>query len=260
MNRPPAPTDQARRLAALATAHNLFTWDQARTAGYTRYQIRKRVLTGAWISVLGPVLAPAGVPITPTLYDRALALAVPTAVLAGPSAARIHRMPVPDDGQYFLLRAGRRRTPPRARLLRGSLPPADITVADRLPVTTRARTVFDCVWLLPAPAAIDLLATALDRGWISWADFGARARAWAGQPGTARLAALTGDTPTSHATTVVPPFVPPRAGGTACARCGHPSTPADTTSHGVDPVTLTLVTHLPPWRGGVPARTGRPRS
>jgi len=256
VNPPPHPRDLAQRLATTArTQHMLFTRAQARAAGYSYHRTRQRICAGAWTPVLGPVLAPADIPITAALRDRALVLALPTAVLAGPSAARAHRIPVPDTGQYFLLRTGKRRALAGTRLLRGTPPTVDITTVDRLPVTTAARTVFDCLRLLPDPDAAELLTTALRHGWTNWTDFTTRTQQWASasRPGAARLAALTGNGPTGP--TPIPPAgnVPPWPGGMACARCGCPCIP--TTGGSADAVTLTLV-RLSPWPAVVPAHAG----
>jgi len=191
--RPFRPADLARSLSAVAGRQGgLFTRDQARACGFTDYQIRRRQLSAQWLTVLGPVLVPAGIPLTPALRDRAASLSVPDGILAGPSAARVHGWPVPDLGQYLAIGRTKRRSLPGVHLLREAVPDTDLTVVRGLRVTTRARTLFDCVRLLPEPDAVELLALALHHGWTSWAEFCGRTRESAGLPGVARLAAVTG--------------------------------------------------------------------
>jgi hypothetical protein len=74
-------TEDLERLAA--RQRGLFTRAQARACGYSDYRVRRRIRTGEWQVVLGPVLAPRAVA-TRRLIDLAAALALPQGVLAGP--------------------------------------------------------------------------------------------------------------------------------------------------------------------------------
>src|SRR5262249_19773185 len=139
----------------------------ARDCGVSTYQLRRRVTAGEWCNVIGSVFAHATLEITPALRDRAMQLAVPGSVLAGPSAARALGMPVTDQRACLLVRAHRRVRMPAAHLLYGELDPADFAMADGVPITWRERTVFDCLRVLSRPAGIDLLDEALRQGWAS---------------------------------------------------------------------------------------------
>ncbi len=161
----------------------LFTRAQARAAGFSAYQVRRRVSAGEWVPVLGPVLVERGRPITVRLRDRAAALAVPGSVLAGPSAARGHGIEVPDDRQYLWV--GRRRPVPLpgVRYLRDTLSRADVLVLGGVRLTTPARTVVDCLRFLGDEPALRLLDRALQEGWLTPAEFGRRAIGYAGRRG-----------------------------------------------------------------------------
>ena len=184
----------ARRLTALAVRQGgLFTRAQALDCGYSVYQVRRRIQVCAWSTLLGPVIAPAGLAVTPGLCDRALGLAVPAVVLAGVSAARVHGVDVADTNQYGYLPPGVRvRTPAGVRLWRHDLPETDLCTVGGFRITSLARTVFDLVCVLPQDAAVLLLDRALAGQWITWADFAVRARAWRGGQRSAVLAAPTG--------------------------------------------------------------------
>src|SRR5262245_24948463 len=123
----------------------LFTRAQARSCGFSAYQIRRRLTDGTWKVVLGPVLAPAGVRITPRLRDVAAQLALPGAVLAGPSAARWYGVEVSDHDSYLHVADGHHIRIPGVRAVRQPLAQYDVMLADGVLVTTRERAIFDCL-------------------------------------------------------------------------------------------------------------------
>jgi very-short-patch-repair endonuclease len=183
----------ATALARLAARQQgLFTRAQARACGYSAYQVRRRLGTGEWVRVLGWVLAVAGIRVSVGLRDRAAGLAVPGSVLAGPSAARLHGMPVP--ATIPCLAVGRGGKPYRMRLslLRDPVNEGDLQLLGGVLVTGPARTVFDCARLLPDAAALDLLDRALQQRWTTLEDFSSRVRGFVGRHGARRMAALAG--------------------------------------------------------------------
>src|SRR5690348_17017977 len=67
----------ASALAGIAAAPSgLFTRVQARSCGYSPCQVRRRLGTGEWVRVLGPVLAPAATRISVRARDVAATLAM----------------------------------------------------------------------------------------------------------------------------------------------------------------------------------------
>jgi Transcriptional regulator, AbiEi antitoxin len=181
----------AVRLAVLMRRQaGLFTRAQAMSCGYSTYQIRRRVRSGEWQAVFGPVLAAPGLRLTAALRDVAAILAVQGATLGGPSAARRHGIPVTDPRSYLIAPAGTRVRLPGVRVVRDSVPSRDRVVIDGLPVTALPRTVFDCLRLLPEDDAQRLLAAARRCGWISADELAEQLHRFAGRRGAKRLAHL----------------------------------------------------------------------
>ncbi|MFC7481570.1 hypothetical protein ACFQX7_18115 [Luedemannella flava] len=150
-------------LCRLAGAQDgLFTRAQARTCGFSAFQVRHRIRGGAWRPVLGQVLALPGVVLTPEVRDRAALLAVGN-LLAGPSAARRWGLRVPDARPCLAVAEGCHPRVQQLVLIRDPVPRSDRRVRDGLPLTSLGRTIIDCARLLPDAASLDLL----DRGCAS---------------------------------------------------------------------------------------------
>jgi hypothetical protein len=168
----------------------LFTSRQARECGFTAQQIGRRLTRGVWQRVWGRVLAEAGLWVTAALRDRAVQLGVRGSVLGGLSAARLWGMPVPESDPCLIV-SRRRRPIPGVLVLTDALTMRDRTFRRGIPVTTQARTVFDCLRLLPEAAAMDLLDRALQQRWITLAELTQRLTGFVGRPGVARILRLT---------------------------------------------------------------------
>jgi len=181
------------KLAALAEEQaGLFTWKQAREAGYSSWQIRTRLRDGRWRTVLGGILGGAGVADTPSVRDRAVYLAGGAgAVLSGPSAARLHGMDV-RAAAFSCVTVPRRRhlEIDGVRLLREPVPGDDLILLADMLVTTRARTVFDCLRVLPHDDASTLLDRALQKKWITMAGLAGRVTRHAQRYGAPKLRSL----------------------------------------------------------------------
>jgi hypothetical protein len=174
------------RLRDIADRHGgLFTSAHARGCGFSVGQIRRRLQPDrrTWQRVWGPVLAEAGLRVTPSVRDRAVQLGVSGGVLAGPSAARAWGMPVDPNGTTWLAVEIRRRPVAGVTFLREPVPARDWTLHRGLRVTTSPRTVFDCARLLPESTAMDLLDRALQQGWITVDEFTTRLFAHTGRRG-----------------------------------------------------------------------------
>ena len=78
-----------------ATQLGLVTVDQAAKAGVDRYALARRRKSGALIPVFSTVMRVAATPSAAHQRILAAALAVPGSVIAGPSAALVHQMPLP---------------------------------------------------------------------------------------------------------------------------------------------------------------------
>jgi very-short-patch-repair endonuclease len=139
----------------------VFTRRQAVTAGATVEQVRWRLRKGVWVPVLGSVVRSAAR--EPDEWTEAFAahLTWSDSIVVLGTAARAHRLPVPHDGLVHVV-------VPSGRAARGRLTPhqfglddGDVTEAMGIPVTTRRRTILDCLGRLAPGAALDLLA------WVS---------------------------------------------------------------------------------------------
>jgi hypothetical protein len=160
------------------------------SAGLTRDQVAWRVGRGLWVPVAGNAYRLAGQALSTGTLLHAVRLTWPDAVVGLGTAARVHRLPVADDGlAHVVLRTtrapSRNLAPHEIRL-----DPGDVELVDSVAVTTRTRTIVDCLGRLPADQALDLLAWVSSRrlmsepwlaGWIEahphrWGNV-ARARA-----------------------------------------------------------------------------------
>src|SRR5690606_12225073 len=97
----PVNLNRLRRIAR--RQRGLFTREQARMCGFTPRQIARRLRSGAWQTVLGRVLAEAGLRINPRVRDWAAQLAVSRSVVAGFAAAREYGIPVPPGSPCIIV-------------------------------------------------------------------------------------------------------------------------------------------------------------
>jgi len=169
--------------------HGLFTRAQAVTCGFSNHQIARRIREGDWVMVRRSVLTDRGRPLTPKLRDIAALLVRPDAILGGPSAARWHDIEVPSDTTYLVVDR-RHSRPDDLDLYVDKLPPEDICPMGRFRITTVERTIFDCVRVLPDPAAGVLLSVALEQGWTTLSRFGDRVSSFTSRHGAPRLVKL----------------------------------------------------------------------
>jgi len=165
-----------RRLGRLAARQlGLFTRTQAVDCGYSDFQIRRRLARDEWQQVCGSVLAFRGRQLTAPVLAAATHLTVPGSVIAG---------------RWLWTGPTGRSSFPGVRVLRDPLRTDDIRIADGMRITCPARTVVDCMRLLPDDAALTLADRALQRGWISVGELRGRVREMVGRHGTPRLARL----------------------------------------------------------------------
>ncbi|HEX5332759.1 MAG TPA: type IV toxin-antitoxin system AbiEi family antitoxin domain-containing protein [Cellulomonas sp.] len=127
----------------------VFTARQALAEGLTAAQVRRRIDTGRWVRVVGGALADSALEISPWQQAHAACLTWPDSVVCLGTAARLHRLPVPDDGLVHVVVPSPRAS--RGALTRHEFPlgPGDVTRLGQAAVTTRRRTVVDCLGRLP---------------------------------------------------------------------------------------------------------------
>jgi very-short-patch-repair endonuclease len=181
----------------------VFTAGQAIAEGWTPRQVRRRVARGRWRPLVGRVLiassgpsprmtsAAPSHPITAALARAwAAQLLWPDAISAFRTAAVLWQFPVPDDGVAHVIGARGRRAR-GARVHAVEVAPGDITSGPRgLRVTTRRRTLLDCLAGLAFDEALDLYAWATSRRLLARDDVIAGLAARAGRPGAGQLRRL----------------------------------------------------------------------
>ncbi|BCJ72120.1 hypothetical protein CS0771_16640 [Catellatospora sp. IY07-71] len=180
-------TDQAGLDVLADDRGGLFTREDAHRHGFTNDQIRRRLRRGDWRVVIGPVLTRAGRQVTPLLRDRAVLLAVPDAVLSGPSAARRYGLEVPDLRTCVTVGPGRQVRHAGLRVHREILASADVCLVDGMLFTGPAQTVIDCVRELRPDDADLVLDRAIQRRLITFEEFVERVRGRAGRHGAGPL-------------------------------------------------------------------------
>jgi hypothetical protein len=179
------------RLHRLASGKlGLFTRADATRCGFTSYQIRRRLDTGEWQRVRGRVFAFRGRPLIPRLLIAAAQLATPGSVVAGPSAALWYDLPVTQAEMWLWTGPNGRGSVDGVRLFRDRLADDDVCRGDGVLVTGPARTVFDCLRVMPEDAALTVLDRALRQGWAWPGDLARRVRDHAGGRGVSRAGRL----------------------------------------------------------------------
>lgn len=148
----------------------LFTRRQALAAGATEGQVRARRASGRWITVAGDALAPGHVVVGTWLRCQAAALTWPDAVVCLSTAAALHGFPVQAPRDVHVVVGHHRASRGGLRTHQLLLDRAEVTRVGMALVTTRERTLFDCLGRLPEPEASGLLAWAVTRDVLSAAD------------------------------------------------------------------------------------------
>ena len=153
-----------------ADQHGVFTRRQARSAGFDRNAIARRVANGTWVALNSHVLRVRGAPMTDRLAVMATVLSAgPGAVSSGTTALALHGL------------RGFRLLPPRAVVARRPpawvfpgvsetfrLEPHHRTTIDRIPTATPARALFDLaanVSPMRLARAVDTVLAANGRLW-----------------------------------------------------------------------------------------------
>lgn len=179
-----------RALQQTASAQQgVFTRAQAVRAGASAYQISARIRSGEWVVVLGDVLAATGLPITVRVREAAALLDLPGTVLGGPTAARRFGL-VPATDRIYVAGVTQMRPPRTVTVIRGRLRADDVIRRGGWPMTAPARTVVDCLRLLPEDEAIRILERAIARGIATRGELEQKVAERRGMRGTPRLRRL----------------------------------------------------------------------
>jgi len=144
-----------------------FTARQAIGAGMTYQQVRRRRDSGRWVPIVGDALALATLRPDPWIRAHGAALTWPDAVVCLASAAGVHRLPVPQNEDVHVIVPNRRASRRNLVSHRLRLGTGDVTRAGIAAVTTRSRTIFDCVGRLPDAQSEALVTWAITRELIT---------------------------------------------------------------------------------------------
>jgi hypothetical protein len=145
-----------------ARQHALVTTSQALALGMTRQHVKRRVESGRWETLRRGVHAIAGTP--PTWHRQvmsAVLAAGPTAFASHATAARLWSLALPTDADALEVTTVLERRPrvPGVRMHRsGLLVERDVTMVERIPVSSVERTIVD----LSGRLAVSALATITD--------------------------------------------------------------------------------------------------
>ena len=181
------------------TAHRqagLFRADQAIAAGMTSAQVRRRRDTGRWVTVVGDALALRSLPIDAWRQAHGAWLTWPDSVVCLGTAARVHRLPVADDGRVHVLvsspRAARGALAPHEFPVKGD----EIVVRGRAAVTDLRRTIFDCLGRLDDRQSEQLMIWAVTRELFTRANLELAVQSRPGRWGNKRRRRALADTRT----------------------------------------------------------------
>ena len=187
--------EQLRRVAI----GGVFTLAMARAAGLTRAAVRHRIARGRWRHVVGQAYVDLSVapPTRQTdLQRRAIgaSLSWPGSIVCLRTAAMLYGLPVAEDGETHVVVSDRRRptaglTPHRMRLA-----PGEVSARPSFRLTSRPRTVVDCLMQLPRREAESLMAWVLTRDVVGHDELARATESRAGHRGVAQLRALVADT------------------------------------------------------------------
>jgi hypothetical protein len=177
-------------VAEEAVEYGLFSWRQAREAGYTKAAIERRIRRGEWVRRGRGTLTAADHGEQPgDRLLRAVLQAGPFAVASHLSAAAAlgwDLLDQPDRPQVIVPRQQRKAPPPGVRVRRQNLSSTDVMCVGVLPVTVPVRTAVDIASTeheLPATVAID---SALRLRQVTPAEMGAELRSRRYTPGHRR--------------------------------------------------------------------------
>jgi very-short-patch-repair endonuclease len=153
--------------AVAAAQAGVFSVQQAQAGGLSRHQVAHRLHNGTWTRIAGRALVRTGDPVGPAQQVQAAGLCWPDAVVCLGTAARLHRLPVPDDGLVHVNVPSPRQHRGVLRVHSYRMAAGDVVHVGAGAVTTRERTIIDCVGRLPAADASALIAWTISRDLVA---------------------------------------------------------------------------------------------
>ena len=150
-----------------AAQAGVFSVQQAQAAGLSRHQVAQRLRNATWTRIVGRALVRTGDPVGPAQQVQAAGLCWPDAVVCLGTAARLHRLPVGDDGFVHVNVPTPRQHRGVLRVHSYRMAPGDVVRVGAGTVTTRERTIIDCVGRLPRAEASALIAWTISRDLVA---------------------------------------------------------------------------------------------
>ncbi|MFD1505223.1 DUF559 domain-containing protein [Georgenia yuyongxinii] len=180
-----AETQLRRRQVA-----GIFTARMAMQSGFTRGAVRHRLAKGWWKAVVGDGIADANLEIDVRRRVVAARLTYPHAVVIRRTAAMLHGFPVEDDGTTHIHLGSGRRDRSGLSVHDVRLERSDVTDLEGIAVTSRRRTVLDCLMRLDLQEAERLLAWVVTRELVAPSALLEAAERCTGRPHGVQLARL----------------------------------------------------------------------
>src|SRR3954451_17534327 len=138
--------------------HGLITFDQAREAGLSADQIKRRCRTGRWHRITKGVYVVAGVPASWRRDVLAACLASPLGSAACfPSSAALHEVWVPPLLPQVMVPPGASARSTIAKVRRGTLDRRDVMTVAGIPCMSPARTLVDAAEILAREPLAELV-------------------------------------------------------------------------------------------------------
>ena len=147
----------------------VFSRRQALASGMSAKLVRRRLAEGAWVRPANNVYADAGLEMTRTAWQWAAVLSSGAdAVVSHRSAAQVWGMPVSDPTrpEISVPNGAHPRPGSQVKVRAIAVPPGDVQNYHGLPVTSRQRTVLDCLLTLPLGQGRTLLDRVVQLGWV----------------------------------------------------------------------------------------------
>lgn len=170
-----------RKIAEFARRqHQVFTLDQARSAGLSDDQATRRLTAGVWVGLAAGVYAPASASLTTRSRVHAATLALPGSVASHESAGELRSYPLVPPGHVVVSRADDQPNRTSLGTVRRvcDFDPVDHTIVDGIPVTTAVRTAVDLAAVLGEGRYRQLIDQLLVDGVITQEALAERAVRW----------------------------------------------------------------------------------
>lgn len=179
------------RLAAVAAGQaGVFTRTQARAAGWSPGQIRRRLARGEWRAVLGAGLTWRPLPDPAVTRAWAAALTWRTSTISHQTAGALWGLDVPADDRVHISDRAPARPRPGVVVHTRPVPDDDVGVLIGLAVTSPAATVVDCASVMSYEAGLRVVTSAYRKRMLTPAELTSRVHASVGRHGAPRLARL----------------------------------------------------------------------